>query len=857
MAHRDSIPPPLVRNGSSPMLGTSNAARSMPKNGSTSRSRGLTVGPSAMPSSPLASSSFSASSASSGSSTPPMASRRMSVSTQSPLLRAQAAQASPVKSRLRGLSISSHSPRSGRGLMVLEGPEEPLEDFSDFSFGEAPLSNTKPSMAATKPSTQSSAISWWGQSDLTVPEQSSYSYGGLEEPLGSPEAPVVDPLSPSSLKSFFNLPSPPPTMSSVAPDMAPDSVVVRSPQSITDGELPELMADVDHSVTSLLESDDLPDDVEDLRDLVKDLRAALSSQSVRSTTLSSSLQDLAQRSAAWKHALEVAQDIRVPAMEAQVRQLNEEKARLEARLQTAGPKVQESRRAFSLSEVGPAHDVPLSNLSSQSSTPEPLSVEANGASANTAISPGPKGPRLSQIMQDELPASNLPVPPARRNSLFSLPGSRAFSWSSAPTARSSVVSTSGISPRESVAESNADSTAEISNANISTADAATAAEMALMRSEMQRLRAKLEEATEARKASDDCLKALKEFIGEGAPGVRSRASSRGSLTGIKLPPLPTADEEDEEEEIATAKKASTTDASAAVPSSSEAAPESETLVSSLTSVRSSLGSLFARSPSISLGSGQSLLGRASSLTLAASPLGKTASTAADSQDEEQGAGNNEVHEVSPAPVAPVAPKEEESTPTPLTTASSTSTTSATPASAVAPTLNRLGGWFKRPSIWEAPPTLPSLPGTAAEALSETPAQATEASTASQNPDQAQVAVAATSPEVARAVTDVTEAVVEVVAPAPMVPQKPAESRVEPAPVAVAPITAAEVVEIVSPTSPKLVTPPMEVRSPTSVPALPRKNLAARARTRSQVVKPAESSLDAAKEAPLVTVPLDG
>lgn len=67
-------------------------------------------------------------------------------------------------------------------------------------------------------------------------------------------------------------------------------------------------------------------------------------------------------------------------------------------------------------------------------------------------------------------------------------------------------------------------------------------ELAKMQGELKALRAKLDEAIEGRRASDACLKALKEFIGEGGP--EGEEAARAALRGVKLPPLPTDDDEE-------------------------------------------------------------------------------------------------------------------------------------------------------------------------------------------------------------------------------------------------------------------------------------------------------------------------
>lgn len=64
-------------------------------------------------------------------------------------------------------------------------------------------------------------------------------------------------------------------------------------------------------------------------------------------------------------------------------------------------------------------------------------------------------------------------------------------------------------------------------------------ELSRMQAEVLAMRAKLDEALEARKASDACLRALKDFIGEGGP--EGGEETRAMLRGVKLPPLPTDD----------------------------------------------------------------------------------------------------------------------------------------------------------------------------------------------------------------------------------------------------------------------------------------------------------------------------
>ncbi|CAO1628703.1 unnamed protein product [Sympodiomycopsis kandeliae] len=68
-------------------------------------------------------------------------------------------------------------------------------------------------------------------------------------------------------------------------------------------------------------------------------------------------------------------------------------------------------------------------------------------------------------------------------------------------------------------------------------------ELERLHSEMRLMRVRLDEALDAKRASDDCLKALKEFIGEGGP--EGEAEARQALRGVKLPPLPTDETQNE------------------------------------------------------------------------------------------------------------------------------------------------------------------------------------------------------------------------------------------------------------------------------------------------------------------------
>lgn len=71
----------------------------------------------------------------------------------------------------------------------------------------------------------------------------------------------------------------------------------------------------------------------------------------------------------------------------------------------------------------------------------------------------------------------------------------------------------------------------------------------LMRAQLSRLRTRLTEVTEARDASDSCLKALKAFIAS-APSPASSSSEEDATyySNIKLPPLPTDDSSDHDDE---------------------------------------------------------------------------------------------------------------------------------------------------------------------------------------------------------------------------------------------------------------------------------------------------------------------
>jgi hypothetical protein len=85
-------------------------------------------------------------------------------------------------------------------------------------------------------------------------------------------------------------------------------------------------------------------------------------------------------------------------------------------------------------------------------------------------------------------------------------------------------------------------------------DPATTAELESVRAELLAAQVRLSESEEARQASEDCLKALREFIsgsGEGeeapSPGIvdLNDPAALMALKGIRLPPLPTDKDPDE------------------------------------------------------------------------------------------------------------------------------------------------------------------------------------------------------------------------------------------------------------------------------------------------------------------------
>ncbi|WVW80316.1 hypothetical protein I302_102295 [Kwoniella bestiolae CBS 10118] len=85
-----------------------------------------------------------------------------------------------------------------------------------------------------------------------------------------------------------------------------------------------------------------------------------------------------------------------------------------------------------------------------------------------------------------------------------------------------------------------------------------------LRNELSVLQSELEESEEARMASESCLKALREFMaqdpnsttsGEGEGGGEMTMSTADLLKGIRLPPLPTDRDADEEQRNAEAEKA--------------------------------------------------------------------------------------------------------------------------------------------------------------------------------------------------------------------------------------------------------------------------------------------------------------
>jgi hypothetical protein len=79
----------------------------------------------------------------------------------------------------------------------------------------------------------------------------------------------------------------------------------------------------------------------------------------------------------------------------------------------------------------------------------------------------------------------------------------------------------------------------------------TSPEVESLRAELAAVRAKLVEAQDARQASEDCLRALREFIAQPNDAQPSPNSQNQGLKGLSLPPLPTdniPDEEDVQEE---------------------------------------------------------------------------------------------------------------------------------------------------------------------------------------------------------------------------------------------------------------------------------------------------------------------
>lgn len=83
--------------------------------------------------------------------------------------------------------------------------------------------------------------------------------------------------------------------------------------------------------------------------------------------------------------------------------------------------------------------------------------------------------------------------------------------------------------------------------DIVAAGAAAAEEATALRNELITVHAKLTESEEARQASESCLKALREFIATGHGGTTSSSDTEDQLRGIRLPPLPTDREPDEED----------------------------------------------------------------------------------------------------------------------------------------------------------------------------------------------------------------------------------------------------------------------------------------------------------------------
>lgn len=155
-------------------------------------------------------------------------------------------------------------------------------------------------------------------------------------------------------------------------------------------------------------------------------------------------------------------------------------------------------------------------------------------------------------------SSSLLVPPAQSGRPASMNFSPAFSSTSGQSLGSPLLDQNPLRLSSAVSDDGeAENSASFRMAH-SSSPSSTFGAMQLMRqketkveqlrSEMQRLQAKLEEAVDARKASDECLKALRDFIGEGGPEDGEEA--RAALRGVKLPPLPTStDELDDEADV--------------------------------------------------------------------------------------------------------------------------------------------------------------------------------------------------------------------------------------------------------------------------------------------------------------------
>ncbi|GHJ88248.1 hypothetical protein NliqN6_4650 [Naganishia liquefaciens] len=166
-------------------------------------------------------------------------------------------------------------------------------------------------------------------------------------------------------------------------------------------------------------------------------------------------------------------------------------------------------------ETDPA---PTSSSSSSSNRWSSL----NFGSAGVKSSPGKPTSRGLKEAEDPVEELDHPVDLARP-----APASHRISSSSITSARGTTVDLTATPPLH----------------NNQPTDNADRSSIPSLHAEIIQLRSQLVESQEARAASEECLKALREFIASGGPsraaGTDADDAQNGGIEGIKLPPLPT------------------------------------------------------------------------------------------------------------------------------------------------------------------------------------------------------------------------------------------------------------------------------------------------------------------------------